>query len=107
MEGNDPKEYYKLFKLYDHVQKNCRDIPPEENNFKGEQIIPYNDASGLKQYNPAKPSPWGFKMLTRCTDYGLINDFFLLSLLSIFAYWTPRLYVMFYGNSLAAKLICL
>ena len=36
LEGKDPKEYDKLFKfcqLYDHVQKNCQDIPPEENNF--------------------------------------------------------------------------
>ena len=64
MEGKDPKEYDKLFKfcqLYDHVQKNCQDIPPEENNSIDEQIIPYKDASGLKQYNPTKPSPWGFK----------------------------------------------
>ena len=78
--GIDPDSYDRLFKvrqLYDHVKKNCLELPPEELNSIDEQMIPYKGKkSAMRQYNKAKPVKWGFKVFSRCgAKTGIIYDF--------------------------------
>ncbi len=81
--SSQPAAVDKLFKfrpLYEHVLANCRAIEPEEHNSIDEQIVPYKGkSSSMRQYNPKKPTKWGFKFLTRCSADGLVYDFFLYS----------------------------
>jgi hypothetical protein len=67
--SKDRSEYDKLFKirqLYDHVQANCQAIPSAEVNSIDEQIVPYKgQVSSMRQYNPEKPTPWGYKFISR------------------------------------------
>jgi hypothetical protein len=71
----------KLFKfksLNQHVLNNCRGIEPEEKNIIDKQIVSYKGkGSSMRQYNPKKPTKWGFKFITRCSSDAIIYDFFL------------------------------
>jgi hypothetical protein len=87
----------KLFKvrpLYDHVLKNCKKIPPGEYHSIDEQMIPYKGkTSSMRQYNPKKTTKWGYKCLTRCSEFGLIYNFFLYTGADTFNDWLAEPFV--------------
>ena len=71
----------KLFKvrpIIESVRKQCVLISPEECHSMDEQIIPSKTKfSKIRQYNPKKPSKWGFKNLVRAGSSGFMYDFFV------------------------------
>ena len=71
----------KLFKvrpIIEGVQQQCTLIKPEETHSVDEQIIPSKTKfSKIRQYNPRKPSKWGFKNLVRAGASGFMYDFFV------------------------------
>ncbi|CAH2105119.1 unnamed protein product [Euphydryas editha] len=71
--------YYKLRPLIDYIRTQCL-LVEEENAYSiDEMIIPYKGkkAGCRRQYNPNKPSKWGFKNLVRAGVSGIIYDFLL------------------------------
>lgn len=82
LEKDNPKNVgNKLFKIQpvlDHVRENCLLIEPEVVHSIDEQIIPAKTKySGIRQYNPKKPTKWGFKNFVRAGASGIMYDFFL------------------------------
>lgn len=71
--GYDP--LFKVRKMFDAVRNKCRSEPQEEFQSIDEQIIPFKGRHINKQYLPAKPHRYGFKMITRGSSSGLIYDF--------------------------------
>ena len=71
----------KLFKvrpIIESIRKQCILISPEESHSLDEQIIPSRTKfSKIRQYNPKKPSKWGFKNLARAGSSGFMYDFFV------------------------------
>ena len=71
----------KLFKIQpvlDHVRQNCLLVKPEVVHSIDEQIIlAKTKYSGIRQYNPKKPTKWGFKNFVRAGASGIMYDFFL------------------------------
>lgn len=71
--------YYKVRPLIESIRAQCLSIE-EENAFSiDEMVIPYKGkkAGSRRQYNPNKPSKWGFKNLVRAGVSGIIYDFLL------------------------------
>lgn len=68
---------YKLQPLLSVLKKKFNALPQEEHQSVDESIIAFKGRSGLKQYNPAKPHKWGFKMFTRAGSSGMVYDFAL------------------------------
>ena len=75
--GYDP--LFKVRKLFDAVREKCRAEIQTEFQCIDEQIIPFKGRHVNKQYLPAKPHPWGFKMVTRGSSSGIVYDFVLYS----------------------------
>ena len=76
-EINTPN-YDKLFKIrpvIDAIRKKCNEIDQEEYQSVDEQIIPTKSRSSLKQYLPNKPHKWGYKVISRAGQSGIIYDF--------------------------------
>ncbi|XP_067641871.1 piggyBac transposable element-derived protein 3-like [Eurosta solidaginis] len=75
---NDDLNYDKLYKirpLLNILKENFNNLPQEEHQSVDEQIIAFKGRSTYKQYNPAKPHKWGFKMFTRTGTTGMVYDF--------------------------------
>ena len=73
----------KLFSIQpviDHVREQFRKVSPEECHSVDEQIIPAKTRySGIRQYNPKKPTKWMFKNLVRAGTSGFMYDFYIYS----------------------------
>ena len=60
------------------VRDRCVKIEPEEYHSVDEQIIPSKTKYSLiRQYNPKKPTKWGFKNFVRAGSSGLMYDFYI------------------------------
>lgn len=57
------------------VRQRFRIIPKEEHVAVDEQIMPTKARTSLKQYNPAKPHKWGYKLWALCGQSGFNYDF--------------------------------
>ena len=58
------------------VRKQCLEVIPEESHCVDEQIIPAKTKySKIRQYNPKKPTKWGFKNIVRAGRSGFMYDF--------------------------------
>ncbi|XP_049302012.1 piggyBac transposable element-derived protein 3-like [Bactrocera dorsalis] len=68
---------YKIRALLNILKENFNKLPQEEHQSVDEQIIAFKGRSTFKQYNPAKPHKWGFKMFTRAGTSGMVFDFTL------------------------------
>ena len=76
--GNKDNRLYKVMPVVEGVRQNCLKIEPEECHSIDEQIIPAKTKySGIRQYNPKKPTKWGFKNFVRAGKSGLMYDFFI------------------------------
>lgn len=75
---NKDNRLYKIQPVLDTVRQNCLLVEPEINHSIDEQIIPAKTRySGIRQYNPKKPTKWGFKNFVRAGKSGMMYDFFL------------------------------
>ena len=73
-----PDKLFKIRPVLEKVRNQCLLIPPEECHSVDEQIIPSKTRySKIRQYNPKKPSKWGFKNLVRAGASGIIYDFYI------------------------------
>ncbi|KAJ8934492.1 hypothetical protein NQ318_012468 [Aromia moschata] len=50
-------------------------IPIGQHLSVNEQIVPYKDRIGLKQYNSKKPTKWGYKLFCLAGASGIVYDF--------------------------------
>ena len=76
--ANKGNRLYKVQPVLDGVRQNCLKLEPESNHSIDEQIIPAKTKySGIRQYNPKKPTKWGFKNFVRAGKSGMIYDFFI------------------------------
>ena len=77
--ANKGNRLYKVQPVLDGVRQNCLKLEPESNHSIDEQIIPAKTKySGIRQYNPKKPTKWGFKNFVCAGKSGIIYDFFHL-----------------------------
>ena len=65
---------YKVRPIYDHIRSNCQQIENEVRNCIDEQMIKFKGRSHLKTYMPCKPIKYGFKIIARCGESGIIYD---------------------------------
>ncbi|XP_050706783.1 piggyBac transposable element-derived protein 3-like isoform X2 [Eriocheir sinensis] len=65
----------KVRMLVDHLRQEFRKVPMIEHLSIDEQIVPFKGASSMKQYNPKKPSKWGYKIFVLADDKGYVYDF--------------------------------
>ena len=76
--GNKDNRLYKVQPVIEGVRQNCLKIEQEICHSIDEQIIPAKTKySGIRQYNPKKPTKWGFKNFVRAGKSGMMYDFFL------------------------------
>lgn len=71
-------EFDKQFKIrpvLEMIRQKFRAIPKEEHISMDEQIMPTKARTSLKQYNPAKPHKWGYKLWALCGQSGFNYDF--------------------------------
>ena len=72
--------YRKVRPLIAHMQKKCRALDQEERKSIDEVIICYKGKfSSLKQYNPKKPTKWGFKAFALAGVSRIIYDLLFYS----------------------------
>ena len=77
--GNKNDKLFKIHPFIEAVRENSMAIEPEPVHSIDEQIIPAKTKpSGIRQYNPKKPSKWGFKMFVRAGRSGMMYDFFCM-----------------------------
>jgi hypothetical protein len=77
LEENAPK-LAKVQPIFDIVREQCLKVSPEESHSIDEQIIPAKTKfSGIRQYNPKKPTKFGFKNLVRAGSSGYMYDFYI------------------------------
>ncbi|CAB3977807.1 Hypothetical predicted protein [Paramuricea clavata] len=75
---NKDNRLYKVLPVIEGVRQNCLKVEPEISHSIDEQIIPAKTKySGIRQYNPKKPTKWGFKNFVRAGKSGMIYDFFI------------------------------
>ena len=75
---NKDNKLFKIAPVIEHVRGNCLQVEPEQDHSIDEQIIPAKTKySGIRQYNPKKPTKWGFKNFVRSGASGMMYDFFL------------------------------
>ncbi|XP_045107338.1 piggyBac transposable element-derived protein 3-like [Portunus trituberculatus] len=65
----------KVRMLVDHLKQEFRKVPMIEHLSIDEQIVPFKGVSSMKQYNPKKPSKWGYKIFVLADDKGYVYDF--------------------------------
>ena len=76
--SNKDDKLFKIRPLLSSLRENCVKIEPEQDHSIDEQIIPAKTKfSGIRQYNPKKPTKWGFKNFVRAGKSGMMYDFFL------------------------------
>ena len=69
-EENKNDKLFKISPVLDHVQKNCLQIEPEQDNSIDEQIIPAKTKySGIRQYNPKKPKKNGVSKILYAQEH--------------------------------------
>ena len=75
---NKEDKIFKIRPMLEAMRNNCVKVLPVSVHSIDEQIIPTKTkTSGIRQYNPRKPSKWGFKKFVRAAESGYIYDFFL------------------------------
>ena len=68
---------YKVAAVIDHIKQNCNKTEPEQYQSINEQIVPAKSGfSGIRQYNPKKPTKWDFERFVRSGSSGIMHDFF-------------------------------
>ncbi|XP_063216821.1 piggyBac transposable element-derived protein 2-like [Bacillus rossius redtenbacheri] len=73
-DGNKDK-LFKIRPLYEALCCNFKKLPMDEQMLcVDEQIVPFKGQSSLKQYNPKKPSKWGYKIFVLADSKGLIRN---------------------------------
>ena len=77
LEGQEATRMGKISHLMEIFRKNCLSVENEKNQSIDEIMGPYKGAKAgsLKQYMPAKPNKWGFKLFARAGVSGMIYDF--------------------------------
>ena len=63
-----------MWPLYDHIRNNCRQTESEVRNCIDEQMIKFKGRSHLRTYMPCKPIKYGFKVIARCGESGIVYD---------------------------------
>ena len=77
LEENVPK-LAKIQPVIDIVREQCLKVSPEESHSIDEQIIPAKTkSSGICQFNPKKPTKFGFQNLVRAGASGFMYDFYI------------------------------
>lgn len=66
---------FKIRPILDRLRNIFQTVPKEEHLCVDEQIIPTKARTSLKQYNPAKPHKWGYKIWALCGRSGFNYDF--------------------------------
>lgn len=77
LEGQEATRMGKISHLMEIFRKNRLSVENEKNQSIDEIMVPYKGAKAgsLKQYMPAKPNKWGFKLFARAGVSGMIYDF--------------------------------
>uniref|UniRef100_A0A8C6WVW5 PiggyBac transposable element-derived protein domain-containing protein n=1 Tax=Neogobius melanostomus TaxID=47308 RepID=A0A8C6WVW5_9GOBI len=70
-----PDPLYKIRPLVDHLTAKLKSIPMSEKLAVDEQIVPFKGRNKLKQYLPAKPKKWGYKILVLASSEGIPHNF--------------------------------
>ena len=68
-------KYWKLRPWTEDLRKNCLKVTPEEYQSVDEIMVAFKGKSLLRQFLPAKPHKWGFKLWGRCGVSGFMYDF--------------------------------
>ena len=77
LDGNKENKLWKISPIIEHVRANCMKIESQPNHSIDEQIVPAKMRfSGICQYNPKKPTKWGFKNFVRAGRSGIMYGFF-------------------------------
>ncbi|CAK6981757.1 piggyBac transposable element-derived protein 3-like [Scomber scombrus] len=72
-ENADP--LHKIRPLLTHLNSGFKTIPMGEKLAVDEQMVPFKERSGLKQYLPAKQKKWGYKVLVLDGSDGVPHNF--------------------------------
>ena len=75
-EGYDT--FFKIRPLIDHIRENCKKIEPENRQAVDEQMVKFKGRHNAKQYMPKKPIRWGYKIISRCGESGLVYNFHII-----------------------------
>ncbi|XP_026724781.1 uncharacterized protein LOC113491812 [Trichoplusia ni] len=77
--NQDEDRYYKVRPFIEKIRRNCLSTEEETKYSIDEMTIPYKGtkAGNRRQYNPMKPSKWGFKNVVRAGASGIVYDFLL------------------------------
>ena len=68
---------YKIRPLVNELKKKFQKIFMKEHLRIDEQMAPFEEKSGLKQYIPKKPHKWGYKFFVLCNTAGVVYDFII------------------------------
>ena len=66
---------WKLRPWIENVRTNIQSVSGSEQQSVVEIMVAFKGRSILKQYIPAKPKKWGFKLWGRCSSTGFLHDF--------------------------------
>lgn len=70
-----PDKLWKLRPWLDSVRQQFLLIESEEKQAVDEIMVPFKGRSIVRQYMPAKPQKWGFKLWGRAGSSGIVHDF--------------------------------
>ncbi|KAK7904676.1 hypothetical protein WMY93_017283 [Mugilogobius chulae] len=73
--AGSPDPLYKIRPLVDHLTSKLQSIPMSEKLAVDEQIVPFKGKNKNKQYLPAKPKKWGYKILILASSEGIPHNF--------------------------------
>ncbi|KAK7925450.1 hypothetical protein WMY93_007760 [Mugilogobius chulae] len=73
--AGSPDPLYKIRPLVDHLISKLQSIPMSEKLAVDEQIVPFKGKNKNKQYLPAKPKKWGYKILILASFEGIPHNF--------------------------------
>ncbi|KAK7888744.1 hypothetical protein WMY93_024304 [Mugilogobius chulae] len=73
--AGSPDPLYKIRPLVDHLISKLQSIPMSEKLAVDEQIVPFKGKNKNKQYLPAKPKKWGYKILILSSSEGIPHNF--------------------------------
>ncbi|KAJ8367446.1 hypothetical protein AAFF_G00317660 [Aldrovandia affinis] len=68
-------ELYKIRPLITHLVSKLMTIPMSEKLSVDEQMVPFKGRNRLKQYLPAKPKKWGYKLFFVAGSDGIPHNF--------------------------------
>ena len=75
-DGHDT--FFKIRPLIDHIRENCRNIEPEKRQAVDEQMVKFKGRHNAKQYMPKKSTRWGYKIITRYGESGLVYNLHII-----------------------------